>query len=106
MLLAPAWNWIDLIVAFPTFIDAVRFGHAVALADGIVKKLLSPIAWPIPEAFRQVRECCPDGEAILIAMIADCSFAAFKSVLSRRHQSGTSLCCPETSSATAFTAAW
>ena len=40
MPLAPAWQWIDLIVAFPTFMDAVRFGYAVALADGIVKKLV------------------------------------------------------------------
>ena len=89
MPLAPAYTWIDLIVAFPTFTDAVRFGHAVALADGIVKKLLTPIAWPTPEAFRQVRQHCPDGKAILIAMIADCSIAAFKSVLSRRHETGT-----------------
>ena len=50
--LAPAWQWIDMIVAFPTFMDAVRFGYAIALADGIVKKLLTPIAWPIPDAFR------------------------------------------------------
>ena len=89
MPLAPAWHWIDMIVAFPTFIDAVRFGYAVALADGIVKKLLSPIAWPAPDSFRQVREHCPDGQAILIAMIAEPSVAAFKSVLSRRHPTGT-----------------
>ena len=89
MPLAPAWQWIDLIVAFPTFIDAVRFGHAVALADGIAKKLLSPIAWPTPNSFRQVREHCPDGQAILIAMIAEPSVPAFKSVLSRRHPTGT-----------------
>jgi FAD/FMN-containing dehydrogenase len=89
MPLAPAWHWIDFIVAFPTFIEAVRFGHAVALADGIVKKLLSPIAWPAPESFRQVRQLCPDGQAVLIAMIAEPSVAAFKSNLARRHQSGT-----------------
>ena len=89
MPLAPAWNWIDVIVAFPTFMDAVRFGYAVALADGIVKKLLSPIAWPTPDAFRQVRQHCPDGQAVLIAMIAESSVAAFKSVLARRHGSGT-----------------
>jgi FAD/FMN-containing dehydrogenase len=89
MPLAPAWNWIDMIVAFPTFMDAVRFGHAVALADGIVKKLLSPVAWPTPDAFRQVRAHCPDGQAVLIAMIAEPSVAAFKSVLARRHQTGT-----------------
>ena len=83
MPLAPAWNWIDMIVAFPTFMDAVRFGYAVALADGIVKKLVTPVAWPTPDAFRQVREHCPDGQAIVIAMIAEPSVAAFKSVLAR-----------------------
>jgi hypothetical protein len=61
----------------------------VALADGIVKKLLSPIAWPIPEAFRQVRAHCPDDHAILIAMIAEPCLAAFRSLLHRRHASGT-----------------
>ena len=89
MPLAPAWNWIDLIVAFPTFMDAVRFGYAVALADGIVKKLVTPVAWPTPDAFRPVRTYCPDGQAVLIAMIAEPSVAAFKSVLARRHGSGT-----------------
>ena len=78
-----------MIVAFPTFMDAVRCGYAIALADGIVKKLISPIAWPAPDAFRQVREHCPDGQAILIAMIAEPSVAAFKSVLSQRHKTGT-----------------
>src|SRR5271165_3239356 len=71
MPLAPAWQWIDLIVAFPTVIDAARCGYAVPLADGIAKKLLSPIARPTPDSFRQVREHCPDGDAILIAMIAE-----------------------------------
>jgi FAD/FMN-containing dehydrogenase len=89
MPLAPAWNWMDVIVAFPSFMDAVRFGYAVALADGIVKKLVTPVAWPTPDAFRQVREHCPDGQAILIAMISEPSLAAFKSTLSRHHPTGT-----------------
>ncbi len=89
MPLGPAWQWIDMIVAFPTFIDAVRCGYAIALADGIVKKLLSPIAWPAPDSFRQVREHCPEEQAILIAMIAEPSVPAFKSVLSRRYPTGT-----------------
>jgi hypothetical protein len=65
----------------------VRFGYAVALADGIVKKVLAPIAWPIPDAFRQVRDHCPDGQAVLIAMVAEPSVEAFRSVL-RKHGSG------------------
>src|SRR5215207_155324 len=70
MPLAPAWNWIDVIVAFDDYAEAFRFGHAVALADGVVKKLLPPITWPIPEKFTAIREHCPDGKSILIAMVA------------------------------------
>jgi FAD/FMN-containing dehydrogenase len=88
MPLAPAWNWIDMIIAFPTFMDAARLGYAVALADGIVKKLISVTAWPIPDAFRSVREYCPDGQAVLIAMIAATSVPAFKSVLARHPAGG------------------
>jgi FAD/FMN-containing dehydrogenase len=83
MPLAPAWPWIDMIVAFPTFMDAVRFGYVAALADGIVKKLISVIGWPIPDAFRQVRAHCPDGQAVLLVMVAAESVTAFKSLLSR-----------------------
>ncbi len=89
MPLAPAWDWIDLIVAFPCFMDAVRFGYAVAPADGIVKQLVTRIAWPTPDAFRPIRAHCPDGQAILIAMVAEQAVPAFKSLLSRRHASGT-----------------
>lgn len=77
MPLAPAWRWIDVVVAFDTFSDAVECGHAVALTDGIVKKLLTPIAWPIPAYFKPFRAACPDGRSILIAMIAEPSFDAF-----------------------------
>ncbi|MFL5286967.1 MAG: FAD-binding oxidoreductase [Rhodopila sp.] len=89
MPLAPAWDWVELVIAFPTLIQAMRFGYAAALADGIVKKLLSPIAWPIPVSFRTIRDRCPDDHAILIAMIAEPSLVAFKTLLHRRHASGT-----------------
>ncbi len=88
MPLAPAWEWIDVIVAFPRFMDAVRCGHALALSDGIVKKLATPIGWPIPESYLPIRDHCPDGNAILIAMIAAPALAAFKSLL-RQHPAGT-----------------
>jgi FAD/FMN-containing dehydrogenase len=88
MPLAPTWPWVDLIVAFPDFMDAVRCGHALALLDGIVKKLSAPIAWPIPESFLAIKDHCPDGQAILIVMVADSSLSAFKSLL-RQHPTGT-----------------
>ncbi|MBV8838672.1 MAG: FAD-binding oxidoreductase, partial [Alphaproteobacteria bacterium] len=51
MPLSPAWPWIDVIIAFDDFYEAVQAGLEVALADGIVKKLLTPMIWPIPMHF-------------------------------------------------------
>lgn len=81
MPLAPAWPWVEMIVAFDTFAEAMAFGHAAALADGIVKKLLSPIAWPLPSYFAEVRSACPEGKAVLIAMVAEQSLESFKALL-------------------------
>lgn len=84
MPLAPAWPWVDVIVAFDDFFDAFQVGHEAALADGIVKKLLTPITWPIPSYFRDIREHCPDGKSILIAMIAEPSLESFKNLVGNR----------------------
>jgi len=84
MPLAPAWEWIEVVVAFADFLEAVQFGLDVALADGIVKKLVSPIAWPIPSYFTAIRAHCPDGRSLLIAMIAAPSLETFKALLGRR----------------------
>src|SRR3954469_23667547 len=48
MPLAPAWPWIDVIAVFDDFFDAMQFGSEVALADGVIKKLITPMIWPIP----------------------------------------------------------
>lgn len=81
MPLAPAWAWIDVIIAFDDFADAVACGHALALADGIVKKLITPLAWPIPSYFKPYRAHCPEGRSIVIAMIAAPSFDAFATLV-------------------------
>ena len=84
MPLAPAWPWVDVIVAFDDFIEAVNVGRQIALADGIVKKLSSAIAWPIPKDFRELAALCPDGKSLLIAMIAEPSLETFHTVLAGR----------------------
>jgi FAD/FMN-containing dehydrogenase len=80
MPLAPAFNWIDAIVAFDDFMTAVRFGYELTLADGVVKKLVTPLAWPIPRYFQNMEQYFPDGRATVIAMIADHSIEAFLSL--------------------------
>ena len=84
MPLAPAWKWIDVVVAFDDFMDAAAFGFEAALADGLVKKLLAPVTWPLPSYFGALKPHCPDGKSILIAMIAEASLESFKALLGSR----------------------
>jgi hypothetical protein len=81
MPLAPAQSWIDVIVTFDDFVEAVQFGHTIAMADGIVKKLLSPVQWPLPQHFAAFRSSCPDGKSVLIAMIGEMSLESFETLL-------------------------
>src|SRR6266567_2038978 len=81
MPLAPALPWTDVIVAFDDFIEAVRFGHTIAMADGIVKKLISPIQWPLPQHFTAYRTYCPDGKSVLLGMIGEMSLESFATLL-------------------------
>jgi len=84
MPLAPAWRWIDVVATFDDFMEAAAFGYEAALADGIVKKLLAPITWPLPSYFGALRPYCPEGKSILIAMIAEPSLESFKALLGSR----------------------
>jgi hypothetical protein len=71
MPLAPAWPWLDLIVGFPDFATALRFADALARQDGIVKKLITPLAAPIPELyFRPLQSRIAKGRSVLLLMIA------------------------------------
>ena len=81
MPLAPAWPWIDVIVAFDDFFEAMRVGYDVALADGVVKKLITPMIWPIPQHFPALKAHCPEGKSVIFAMIAEPSLESFKAIL-------------------------
>ncbi len=81
---APAWPWVDLVIAFDSFETAMRVGQDIALADGVVKKLVSPIAWPLPSYFKDIRSACPDGKHLLIVMVAEPSLESLKMILGNR----------------------
>ena len=69
--LGPAYPWSELIVAFPDFMTAARFGQTLADADGIVKKLITICADPIPQYFAALRETIPTGTHIALLMVAE-----------------------------------
>lgn len=81
MPLAPALDWIDVIVGFEDFLGAARFSHELALADGVVKKLVTALAWPIPSFFPGLQRHLPKGRGVVLAMIADHSVEPFLSLV-------------------------
>ena len=81
MPLAPAWPWIEVVVAFDDFAEAVRVGQAVALADGVVKKLVTPMAWPIPQHFGPMTANCPEGQSVLFCIVAEPSLESFREIV-------------------------
>jgi FAD/FMN-containing dehydrogenase len=81
MPLAPAYAWRDVVVSFDDFIAAARFGLSVAVADGIVKKLVSPLAAPLVAHFSALQDVLPSAKPIVIAMVAPQSLEAFEALV-------------------------
>ena len=84
MPLAPAFPWVDVIVTFDSFETAMQVGYEVALADGVVKKLITPMIWPIPIHFPALKTHCPEGKHVIFAMIAEASIESFKAIIGTR----------------------
>ena len=82
MPLAPAYDWVDVVVGFEDFAAAARFGHALTSQDALLKKLVTPIAAPIPRLyFRALRNIVPENMHIVVAMIAPVAMEAFVAML-------------------------
>jgi FAD/FMN-containing dehydrogenase len=75
--LGPAYAWADVIVVFDDFMAAARFGQSLGEADGLVKKLISINAWPIPGYFASLKPYLPEGKAAALLMIAEPSLELF-----------------------------
>jgi FAD/FMN-containing dehydrogenase len=84
MPLAPAWPWIDVAVVFDDFMQSVRVGHEIALADGIIKKLVTVFAAPLPTYFGALGKLCPPGKSLMICMIAEPFMNCFRDLLGER----------------------
>jgi FAD/FMN-containing dehydrogenase len=69
--LGPAYPWAELIVTFDDFMTAARFGQALGDSDGLIKKLISIHAWPIPAYFAALKSYLPEGKHCALLMIAE-----------------------------------
>jgi len=92
--LAPAYEWLDTIVVFETFERAAEFGLALATHDGILKKLVSVHAWPVPQYFKPLQPHLPAGRAAALLMIGAETREAFEA-LAKDFGGTTTMCGPE-----------
>jgi FAD/FMN-containing dehydrogenase len=69
--LGPAYPWTELIVSFPDFMTAARFGQTLGDSDGIIKKLICICAAPIPTYFAAYKDHIPANHPCALLMIAE-----------------------------------
>ncbi|MBT9317234.1 FAD-binding oxidoreductase [Leptothoe spongobia] len=79
--LGPAYPWAEVIVTFNDFMTAARFGYTLGEADGIIKKLISIHAWPIPSYFAALQDVLPERQAAALLMIAESSLESFNELV-------------------------
>jgi FAD/FMN-containing dehydrogenase len=68
--LGPTYPWAEVIVTFDDFMTAAKFGQALGDSDGLIKKLISINAWPIPSYFAALKNYLTRREAL--CFINDC----------------------------------
>lgn len=79
--LGPAYPWAEVIVTFDDFMSAASFGYTLGEADGIIKKLISIHAWPIPSYFTALQDAFPEGKTAALLMIAESSLEPFNELV-------------------------
>lgn len=78
MPLTAAYEWIDVIVGFDSFMPAARYGNALACQDGILTKLITPIAAPVPQLyFKRHQKFLKEGQSTCVVMVARHGLDAF-----------------------------
>lgn len=81
MPLAPAWEWTEAIVCFRDFMTCVRYGHGLAVSDGIIKKLVCLHQWPLPRMMPPLAPVLREGEHMAMCMVAAPFFESFESLV-------------------------
>jgi FAD/FMN-containing dehydrogenase len=85
--LAPAYDWVEMFVAFDDFMPAAIFAEELANQDGILIKLASVFEAPIAHAyFQRVRPHVTEGQTLVGLMVAPQSMDGFETFLNRRPQ--------------------
>jgi FAD/FMN-containing dehydrogenase len=85
--LGSAYAWAEVIVTFEDFMTAARFGQVLGDADGLIKKLISIHASPVPSYFAALKSYLPEGKHCALLMIAESCLEPLQDLV--REYSGT-----------------
>jgi FAD/FMN-containing dehydrogenase len=78
MPLTASYDWIDVIVGFDEFMASARYGNALACQDGILTKLITPVAAPAPWLyFKRHQKFLREGQSVCLVMVAPHALDAF-----------------------------
>ncbi|MBS3651289.1 FAD-binding oxidoreductase [Pseudaminobacter sp. 19-2017] len=78
MPLTASYDWVDVIVGFDDFADAAHYANALACQDGILTKLITPVAAPAPWLyFKRHQRFLREGQSVVIVMVAPHALDAF-----------------------------
>jgi FAD/FMN-containing dehydrogenase len=84
MPLAAAYDWVDVIVGFQTFEAASAYANALGEEDGLLTKLITVIASPVPQDyFLRHRHLFAPGQSIVLVMAAEHSLDALRAFTRR-----------------------
>lgn len=79
--LAAAYPWADIIVTFDNFMTAAKFGQALGDADGMIKKSICIVAWPIPTYFTALHSYIPDNSHAALLTVAETNLEALQDLV-------------------------
>ncbi len=84
MPLTASYDWVDVIVGFDEFAAAARYGNALACQDGLLTKLITPIAAPAPRLyFKRHHKFLREDQSIVAVMATPHSLDALRAFTRR-----------------------
>jgi FAD/FMN-containing dehydrogenase len=84
MPLTASYDWVDIIVGYDAWMDAVRFGDTVGNQDGLLVKEIAPIAAPVPyDYFLRHRKFLRRDQSVVLLMVAPHALDPFLALAER-----------------------
>ncbi|WP_298962183.1 FAD-binding oxidoreductase [uncultured Roseibium sp.] len=85
MPLTASYDWVDVLVGFDDFMDAVRFSDTMANQDGLLTKNIAPVAAPVPhDYFLRHQKFIRKDQSVAVLMVAPFAMAAFEAFVARQ----------------------